>query len=167
MPRKPKSSESMADANALPNAAARRSSSASLLIDEKIKALGGWRAETLAEIRRLIHEAVPDIIEENKWIKASNPLGVPVWSCAGIVCTGETYKQIVKLTFARGASLKDPHGLFNSSLEGNTRRAIDIREGEMPDAKAFKSLVQAAVAENQRVANKKVSLPKPSVRRLC
>lgn len=128
---------------------------ASLRIDEKIKSLGGWRTETMAEIRRLIHEAAPNIMEECKWIKPGNPLGVPVWSCAGIVCTGEAYKQIVKLTFARGASLNDPHGLFNSSLEGSTRRAIDIREGEIPDAEAFKSLIQAAVAENQRADIKK------------
>lgn len=154
MARKQKSGEPMTGTKAIPGAAA-RCTSGSLQIDEKIKSLGGWRAETLAEIRRLIHEAAPDIIEESKWIKSSNPLGVPVWSCAGIVCTGEAYKQIVKLTFARGASLDDPHGLFNSSLEGNTRRAIDIREGEMPDAEAFKSLVQAAVAENQRAGTKK------------
>lgn len=155
MPRKPKSSGPTTGMKAIPSAAAKRSPEASVQIDEKNKSLGDWRAETLAEIRRLIHEAAPDIIEENKWIKASNPLGVPVWSCAGIVCTGETYKQIVKLTFARGAALKDPRGLFNSSLEGNTRRAIDIREGEMPDAEAFKSLIQAAVAENQRAGTKK------------
>lgn len=155
MPRKPKSSEPITGTKTIPSASARCSSGASLQIDEKIKSLGGWRAETLAEIRRLIHEAAPDIIEESKWIKPSNPLGVPVWSCTGIVCTGEAYKQVVKLTFARGASVKDPHGLFNSSLEGSTRRAIDIREGEMPDAEAFKSLVQAAVAENQRAGTKK------------
>jgi len=115
-----------------------------------------WRAETLAKVRRLIHEADPDILEQRKWIKPTNPAGVPVWSHAGIVCTGETYKQVVKLTFARGASLKDPRGLFNSSLAGNTRRAIDIREGELLDAKAFKALIQAAVAENLRS-----SAPKP------
>lgn len=156
MVRKPKSSEPMTGGTAIPSAAARCGQSASLRIDEKIKSLGGWRTETLTEIRRLIHEAAPNIIEENKWIKPSNPLGVPVWSCAGIVCTGEVYKQIVKLTFARGASLNDPHGLFNSSLEGSTRRAIDIREGEMPDAEAFKRLIQAAVAANQRADIKKV-----------
>src|SRR3990170_1007344 len=111
------------------------------LIDERIRSLGGWRAETLAKVRRLIHEADPDIMEECKWVKPSNPLGVPVWSHAGIVCTGEGYKQVVKLTFARGASLADPRGLFNSSLDGNTRRAIDIREGEVLDAEAFKALV--------------------------
>lgn len=111
---------------------------------------GDWRAATLAEVRRLILVADPDIVEEIKWVKPSNPSGVPVWSHAGIVCTGETYKEAVKLTFARGASLKDPRGLFNSSLEGNTRRAIDIREGEMLDAEAFKALIRAAVAENLR-----------------
>jgi hypothetical protein len=126
------------------------SNPASRLIDERIRSLGGWRGETLAEVRRLIHEADLDILEECKWIKPSNPLGVPVWSHAGIVCTGEAYKQVVKLTFARGASLQDPRGLFNSSLEGNTRRAIDIREGEVLDAEAFKALIQAAVAENLR-----------------
>lgn len=124
--------------------------SASRRIDERIRSVGGWRAATLTEIRRLILEAVPDIIEECKWIKPSNPQGVPVWSHAGIVCTGEAYKQVVKLTFARGASLPDPRKLFNSSLEGNTRRAIDIREGETLDADAFKALIQAAVAENLR-----------------
>ena len=120
------------------------------LIDERLRSLGGWRAEILAEVRRLIHEADPDIMEECKWIKPNNPLGVPVWSHAGLVCTGEAYKQVVKLTFARGASLADPRGLFNSSLDGNTRRAIDIREGEVLDAEAFKALIQAAVAENLR-----------------
>ena len=100
---------------------------ASRLIDERIRSLGGWRAETLAEVRRLIHEADPDIVEECKWIKPTNPLGVPVWSHAGIVCTGETYAKVVKLTFARGASVPDPSRLFNSSLEGNTRRASATR----------------------------------------
>jgi hypothetical protein len=123
---------------------------ASHFIDERIRSLGGWRAETLAEVRRLIHEADPDIVEECKWVKPSNPMGVPVWSHAGIVCTGETYKQVVKLTFARGASLADPRELFNASLDGNTRRAIDIREGEVLDAEAFKALIQATVAENLR-----------------
>jgi hypothetical protein len=138
---------------------------ASRLIDERIRSLGGWRAETLAEVRRLIHEADPDMVEECKWIKPTNPLGVPVWSHAGIVCTGEAYNQVVKLTFARGASLEDPRGLFNSSLEGNTRRAIDIREGEVLDAKAFKALIQAAVAENLRSsAPKSKSPPKASAK---
>jgi hypothetical protein len=121
---------------------------ASELIDERIRELGGWRGETLAEVRRLIHEADPDIVEECKWVKPTNPLGVPVWSHDGIVCTGEAYKKAVKLTFAREAALPDPSGLFNSSLEGNTRRAIDIHEGEKLDAGAFKALIEAAVAQN-------------------
>lgn len=123
---------------------------ASRLVDERIRALGGWRAEILAEVRHIVHDAAPDIVEECKWIKPSNPSGVPVWSHAGIVCTGEAYKQVVKLTFARGAYLEDPRGLFNSSLEGSTRRAIDIREGEVLDAEALRDLIQAAVAENRR-----------------
>lgn len=125
------------------------------LIDERIRSLGGWRAETLAEARRMIHEADPEIVEECKWIKPTNPLGVPVWSHAGIVCTGEAYNQVVKLTFVHGASLPDPQGLFNSSLEGSTRRAIDIREGEPLDAEAFKALVKAAVARNGPPAKKR------------
>lgn len=120
------------------------------LVDARIRSLGDWRAEVLAQVRGLIHEADPDIVEECKWVKPSNPLGVPVWSHAGIVCTGETYKQVVKLTFARGASLADPRGLFNSSLDGGTRRAIDIREGDVLDAEAFRALIRAAVAENLR-----------------
>lgn len=123
-------------------------SAASRQIDKHIQSLGGWRGETLAGIRGMIHEADPDIVEECKWVKPSNPMGVPVWSHAGIVCTGESYKQAVKLTFARGASLDDPSRLFNASLDGNTRRAIDIREGESLDPKAFKALIRAAVAEN-------------------
>ena len=123
-------------------------------VEEKIQAIGGWRAETLAEVRRLIHEAVPAIEEDCKWIKPTNPLGVPTWSCGGIICTGEAYKQVVKLTFVRGAALNDPHRLFNASLDGGTRRAIDIREGEPLDAKAFKSLIQSAVEENQRLTAK-------------
>ena len=114
---------------------------ASQLIDERIRELGGWRGETLARMRALILEADPEITEEWKW---SNP----VWSHQGIVCTGEAYKKVVKLTFARGASVPDPSRLFNSSLEGNTRRAIDIHEGEKVDAGAFKALVKAAVAKN-------------------
>lgn len=141
-----------AGAKAKPGAEPKRGTgkAASRLIDERIRSLGGWRAETLADVRRLIHEADPDITEECKWFKPSNPLGVPVWSHAGIVCTGEAYNEVVKLTFARGASLEDPRGLFNSSLAGGTRRAIDIREGEVLDAGAFKALIQAAVAENLR-----------------
>ena len=129
---------------------------ASQLIDERIRSLGDWRAETLAEVRRLIHEADPDIVEEWKW------MGTPVWSHAGNVCTGETYKQVVKLTFPRGTSLKDPRRLFNSSLEGSTRRAIDIREGEALDAEAFKTLIQAAVAENLRAGAPKAKTPSKS-----
>ena len=124
-------------------------------IDQRLLALGGWRAETLAVVRRLIHEADPEIVEEIKWVKPTNPLGVPVWSHAGIVCTGESYKQVVKLTFVRGASLADPSRLFNSSLEGNARRAIDIHEGEVLNARAFKALVQAAVAENLKSGSAK------------
>jgi hypothetical protein len=121
--------------------------SPSLRIDARIDDLGDWRGETLARIRQLIHDAVPEIQEEWKWMKVTNP-GVPVWSHDGIVCTGESYKQVVKLTFARGASLRDPHKLFNAGLEGNTRRAIDIREGEKLNEAAFKELVRSAVAAN-------------------
>lgn len=122
--------------------------SAAQLIDTKIASLGDWRGATLALLRRLIHEADPDVVEEVKWRKPSNPSGVPVWSHAGIVCTGETYKDKVKLTFANGAAVDDPSGLFNSSLDGNARRAIDLREGDKVDANAFKALVRAAVAVN-------------------
>lgn len=118
------------------------------IIDEQIKSLNDWRGETLARIRALIKEADPEILEDLKWAKASNTSGVPVWSHAGIVCTGEVYKSAVKTTFAKGASLPDPAGLFNSSLEGNTRRAIDFREGEPFDEEAFKALIRAAVALN-------------------
>ncbi len=128
--------------------------SASQVIDQRIRDLEGWRGTTLARMRALILEADPEMTEEIKWIKASNP-GTPVWSHHGIVCTGETYAKVVKLTFARGASLPDPSHLFNSSLEGNTRRAIDIHEGEKLDARAFKALVKAAVAENGRSAKKR------------
>lgn len=115
---------------------------ASRLIDARIEELGDWRGETLARIRTLIREADPEVVEEWKW------RGVPVWSHAGIICTGETYKSVVKMTFAKGASLEDPSGLFNSSLEGNTRRAIDFHEGDEIDEKALKALVRAAVALN-------------------
>jgi len=133
----------------LPNAA-----TASANITQRIQDLGDWRGETLAHVRQLIHDADPDIQEEWKW------RGVPVWSHDGIVCTGESYKQVVKLTFARGAAIKDPKKLFNSSLEGNTRRAIDLREGEKINVAAFKQLIRAAVAANsaartQRAAKKK------------
>jgi hypothetical protein len=119
------------------------------LIDARIAALDDWRGETLARIRRLIREADPEVVEEWKW------RGVPVWSHAGILCTGETYKQVVKTTFARGASLPDPKGLFNSSLEGNVRRAIDFREGETIDEAAFKALVREAVALNTAMKPKR------------
>jgi hypothetical protein len=122
--------------------------SAARQIDEKIQSLGDWRGETLSRLRKLIHEADPGVVEQVKWRKPSNPLGVPTWEHAGIICTGETYKDKVKLTFARGASLPDPANLFNSSLEGGTRRAIDIREGETIDEGAFKALLRAAVAVN-------------------
>jgi hypothetical protein len=117
-------------------------------IDEKIATLTDWRAETLRVIRKLIHEADPGVIEEIKWRKPSNPTGVPVWSHAGILCTGETYTDKVKLTFARGASLPDPSLLFNSSLDGGSRRAIDIRKGDQIDGKALKALIRAAVMAN-------------------
>ena len=119
------------------------------LIDARIKKLGDWRGKALARVRAFIKEADPDVIEEVKWRKPSNAmLGVPVWEHAGIICTGETYKAVVKLTFAQGAALKDPSGLFNASLEGNTRRAIDIREGDTINEKALKALIRAAVALN-------------------
>lgn len=121
---------------------------ASQLIDVKITELADWRGEMLARIRNLIREADLDVIEEVKWRKPSNPAGVPVWSHAGIICTGETYKDKVKLTFAKGALLDDPSGLFNSSLEGNIRRAIDIEKGAQIDATALKALIRAAVALN-------------------
>ena len=127
---------------------------ASGLIDQRLRALGGWRGKTLARMRALILEADPEMTEECKWIKPTNPLGVPVWSHAGIVCTGEAYTKVVKLTFARGARIPDPSRLFNSSLEGNTRRAIDIHEGEKVDTGAFKALVKAAVAQNGLPAKK-------------
>lgn len=113
-----------------------------------------WHEETLARMRALILEAAPEIIEERKWIKPTNPLGVPVWSHEGIVCTGEMYTKVVKLTFAQGASIPDPARLFNASLDGNMRRAIDIHEGEQVDAAAFKALVRAAVARNGAAAKK-------------
>ncbi len=120
-------------------------------------ATSDWRADLLAEVRRLILAADPDMIEERKWKKPTQPDGVPTWSHAGIVCTGETYKQVVKLTFARGASLPDPHRLFNASLEGCTRRAIDLREGETLNVQAFQTLIKAAVSENLRIADSKVA----------
>ncbi len=120
---------------------------ASASIDEKIKELGDWRGKTLAKVREIVHQADPEIVEEWKWVKPTNP-GTPVWSHGGIVCTGETYKNVVKMTFAKGAALEDPSGLFNSSLEGNVRRAIDIHEGDKVDEAALKDLIRAAVALN-------------------
>ena len=128
--------------------------SASDLITGRIKELGDWRGKTLADVRRTMHEADPEIVEEWKW------RGVPVWSRAGIICTGETYKNAVKMTFAKGASLKDPAGLFNSSLDGNVRRAIDIHEGEAINEEALKELVRAAVELNLRPKVKLASEPK-------
>ena len=121
--------------------------SASARIDEKIKELGDWRGKTLAKVREIIHQADSEIVEEWKWVKPTSP-GTPVWSHGGIVCTGETYKNVVKMTFAKGAALQDPSGLFNSSLEGNVRRAIDIHEGDKIDEAALKDLIRAAVALN-------------------
>jgi hypothetical protein len=127
--------------------------SASGIIDAKIKELGDWRGKTLAKVRDLIFEADPEIVEEWKWVKPSSA-GTPVFSHGGIVCTGETYKNVVKLTFAKGAALKDPSGLFNSSLDGNVRRAIDIHEGEKVDEAALKELIRAAVALNLKGKSK-------------
>ena len=128
---------------------ARGNDSPSALIDARIAATTDWRGETLARVRKLIKEADPDVVEEVKWRKPSNAMrGVPVWEHAGIICTGETHKSAVKLTFAKGASLPDPAGLFNASLEGNVRRAIDIHEGDKIDEKALKALIRAAVALN-------------------
>ncbi|HUP84160.1 MAG TPA: DUF1801 domain-containing protein [Acidimicrobiales bacterium] len=121
---------------------------ASRLIDERIKDVDDWRGTTLARVRALIHEAVPNVVEEWKWVKPSSP-GTAVWAHDGGICTGEIYKQVVKLTFFKGASLKDPAGLFNSSLEGKVRRAIDLREGEKIDERSFKALVREAAAANQ------------------
>jgi hypothetical protein len=121
----------------------------------KTKSLRDWRADTLARIRKLIREADPEAIEEAKWKKPSNPAGVPTWSHNGIICTGETYKNAVKMTFAKGAALADPSGLFNSSLEGNTRRAIDFHEGDKINEKALKALIRAAVALNTSTAKKR------------
>ena len=129
--------------------------SASASIDAKIKELGDWRGKTLAKVRDIIHTADPEIVEEWKWKRVSP--GTPVWSHGGLVCTGETYKNVVKMTFAKGAALKDPSGLFNSSLEGNIRRAIDIHEGDKVDEAALKDLIRAAVALNLKGTSK----PKP------
>ena len=133
--------------------------SASAFIDAKINELGDWRGKMLAKVRDIIHKADPEIVEEWKWVKPTRP-GTPVFSHGGIVCTGETYKSVVKLTFAKGASLKDPSGLFNSSLEGNVRRAIDIHEGDKINDTALKELIRAAVALNLKDKSK----PKPKPR---
>src|ERR1700730_11231643 len=129
------------------NSSASQGQSASELISERIAELGDWRGKTLGRMRKLIKKADPDVVEEWKWVKPTKP-GTPVWSHGGILCTGESYKNVVKLTFAKGASLKDPARLFNSSLDGNVRRAIDIHEGEEVDESAFKALVRQAVALN-------------------
>src|SRR5260370_41134614 len=129
--------------------------SASALIDERIKELKDWRGKMLAKVRQIIHEADPEILEEWKWMET------PVWSHGGIVCTGETYKNVVKMTFAKGAALKDPAGLFNSSLEGNVRRAIDIHEGDKVDEAALKNLIRAAVALNLKSKSQPKTRPKP------
>lgn len=144
---------------------ARSGPSPSDLIDARIAALADWRGETLARVRALIKEADPDVVEEVKWRKPSNAmLGVPVWEHDGIVCTGETYKAVVKLTFAKGAALADPSGLFNSSLEGNVRRAIDIHEGDRIDETAFKALIRAAVALNTVSLKRSGASPGASIR---
>jgi hypothetical protein len=135
--------------------------SASALLDHKIKELGDWRGKTLAKVRDIVHQADPEIIEEWKWVKPTSP-GTPVWSHGGIVCTGETYKNVVKMTFAKGAALKDPSGLFNSSLDGNVRRAIDIHEDDKINEAALKNLIRAAVALN--LEDKKKAKPKPKTR---
>ena len=137
---------------------------ASAQIDEKIKQLSDWRGKALAKLRDIIHKADPEIVEERKWAKATSP-GVPVFSHAGIVCTGETYKNLVKLTFAKGASLRDPAGLFNSSLEGNVRRAIDIHEGEKINETALKDLIRAAVSLNLEGKSKPKSKPRQTGRK--
>jgi hypothetical protein len=128
--------------------AADTADSASSLIDARTASLADWRGEMLSRLRAIIKQAAPEAVEECKWVKPSNPWGVPVWSHNGIICTGETYKSAVKLTFAKGASLDDPSGLFNSSLDGNVRRAIDFREGDKVDEKALKALISAAVDLN-------------------
>jgi len=130
--------------------------SASELISKRIADLGDWRGETLRRVRELITEADPDVVEEWKWVKATNP-GTPVWSHDGIICTGESYKDVVKLTFAKGASLKDPARLFNSSLEGNVRRALDIHKGDKVDEASFKALIREAVALNTSAAARRTT----------
>jgi hypothetical protein len=134
--------------------------SASAFIDQKIKELEDWRGKVFAKVRDIIHQADPEIVEELKWVKPKSP-GTPVFSHGGIVCTGETYKNVVKMTFAKGAALKDPSGLFNSSLDGNVRRAIDIHEGDKVDEAALKDLIRAAVALNLKGKTKPKPKPKP------
>ena len=134
--------------------------SASAFIDQKIRELGDWRGKTLARVRAIIHQADPEIVEELKWARATSP-GTPVFSHGGIVCTGETYKNVVKMTFAKGAALPDPAGLFNSSLEGNVRRAIDLHEGDKVNEAALNDLIRAAVALNLKPKNKPKPKPKP------
>src|SRR5271155_5992240 len=134
--------------------------SASAFIDERIEELGDWRGKMLAKVRKIIHEADPEIVEERKWVRRTSP-GTPVFSHDGIVCTGETHKNVVKMTFAKGAALKDPSGLFNSSLEGNVRRAIDIHEGDEINEAALKDLIRAAVALNLKGQSKTKPKPKP------
>jgi hypothetical protein len=141
------------------SSSSREGQSASAVIDKGIAELGDWRGETLSRMRKLIKQADPDVVEEVKWVKPTNP-GTPTWEHDGIICTGETYKSVVKLTFAKGASLKDPAKLFNSSLGGNTRRAIDIHEGEKVDASAFKALIRAAVALNSSGGKARPKRPK-------
>src|SRR5436853_897260 len=142
------------------NSGVSQGQSAAELISQRIAQLGDWRGETLSRMRQLIKQADPDVVEEWKWVKAKSP-GTPVWSHDGIICTGESYKNVVKLTFAKGASLKDPARLFNSSLDGNTRRAIDIREGEEVDESAFKALVRRAVALNSSGKSKRSKKASP------
>jgi hypothetical protein len=137
----------------MPNRGSQKSQSPSQLIDARIKELDDWRGEMLSRLRALVREADPEVVEEWKWVKATNP-GTPVWSHDGGICTGETYKTVVKLTFFKGAALEDPSGLFNSSLGGNTRRAIDFHEGERIDEEAFKTLIRAAVALNKSTAKR-------------
>jgi hypothetical protein len=136
----------------------KNSDDASQLISNRIAELGDWRGDTLRRVRELIHEAVPDVVEEWKW------MGTPVWSHGGILCTGESYKKLVKLTFAKGASLEDPERLFNSSLDGNVRRAIDLHEGDKLDAKSFQALIREAAALNGAAKPKRAAKPKPAAK---
>ena len=131
----------------MPNVSRKKGQSPSRMIDERIKELGDWRGKMLSQLRALIKEADPEVVEEWKWVKPTNP-GTPVWSHDGLICTGETYKNVVKMTFAKGAALEDPSGLFNSSLDGKVRRAIDLHEGEKIDGQALKALIRAAVTLN-------------------